>query len=398
MSFEPRFSLAAGRLEKSGPDLWQVHTQAMQRLADGEDIILMSVGDPDLATIERIIEHAVTSLYRGRTHYSPGMGELDLRQTIADIETQASGRLTTPEEVIIFPGATNAIYSVLCCLLDADDELIVVEPTYIGYEGIFQAIGAQIIKVPGKAEAGFALDSSAIERAVTGKTKALLLNTPGNPAGNMIPGDQLHYLANFCLENNIWLICDEVYSMITFERKHISARTAATSLENVIVIDGLSKSHAMTGWRLGWTVAPVSVVEKLLNFTSATIFGCSQFIQDAAAFAMQNDGEYIQSITSEYKARRDYACERIEQIEGLQCQKPEAGMFLMVNVSEVAVDGLKFAQGLLAEEGISVLPGEGFGTITKNFVRMSLNHPVEELEKAFDRIEEFISSQPVGLG
>ena len=214
----------------------------------------------------------------------------------------------------------------------------------------------------------------------------------------MIPGDQLRHLANFCLEKDIWLICDEVYSMITFERKHISARTAAKSLENVIVIDGLSKSHAMTGWRLGWTVAPTNVVEKLLNFTSATIFGCSQFIQDAAAFAMQNDGEYIQSITSEYKARRDYACERIAQIDGLQCHKPEAGMFLMVDVSEVAEDGLMFAQRLLAEEGISVLPGEGFGAGTKNFVRLSLNHPVEELEKAFDRIEKFVSSQPVGLG
>ena len=391
MSFEPRFSLAAGRLEATGTDLWQVHTLAMQRLADGEDIIMMSVGDPDLATIERIIEHAVTSLYRGRTHYSPGMGELNLRQTIADIETQSSGKLTTTDEVIIFPGATNAVYSVLSCLLDADDELIVAEPTYIGYQGIFQAIGVQIVKVPGKAEDGFALDAAAIERAVTGKTKALLLNTPGNPAGNMIPGDQLRYLANFCLENNVWLICDEVYSMITFERKHISARTAATSLENIIVIDGLSKSHAMTGWRLGWTVAPVSVVEKLLNFTSATVFGCSQFIQDAAAFAMQNDGEYIQSITREYKARRDYACGRIEQIDSLQCYKPEAGMFLMVDVSAVAEDGLKFAQGLLLEQGVSVLPGEGFGTITKHFVRLSLTHSVEVLEKAFDRIEKFVS-------
>jgi arginine:pyruvate transaminase len=390
MSFEPRFSLASGRLEESGTDLWQVHTDALKRQAAGEDIIMMSVGDPDLATIERIIEHAVTSLYRGRTHYSPGMGELELRQTIADIETQASGKLTTPDEIIIFPGATNAIYSVLCCLLDARDELIVTEPGYVGYQGIFRAIGARIIRVPGKANAGFTLDVQAVKKAVTDKTRVLLLNTPGNPAGNMIPADQLRYLANFCLEKNIWLVCDEVYSMITFEQKHISARTAATSLENVIVIDGLSKSHAMTGWRLGWTVAPVGVVKKLLNFTSATVFGCSQFIQDAAAFAMQNDGEYIQSITAEYRARRDYACERIAQIRGLSCQKPEAGMFLMVDVSGVTKDGLEFSHRLLNEAGVSVLPGEGFGEITRNFVRMSLTHPVEELELAFDRIEKFV--------
>ena len=180
--------------------------------------------------------------------------------------------------------------------------------------------------------------------------------------------------------------------MITYEKKHISVRTAAASLENVIIIDGLSKSHAMTGWRLGWTVAPVNVIEKLLGFTSATIFGCSQFIQDAAAFALQNDGEYILSITREYRNRRDYACDRVNRIKGLRCQKPEAGMFLMIDVSGIARNGQEFARGLLDEEGVSVLPGDGFGSTTRNFVRLSLTHPVDGLEKAFDRIERFVNS------
>ncbi len=180
--------------------------------------------------------------------------------------------------------------------------------------------------------------------------------------------------------------------MITFEQKHISARTAAENLENVIVVDGLSKSHAMTGWRLGWTVAPVNVLEKFLNFTSATIFGCCQFIQDAAAFAMQNDGDYIQSITDKYKARRDYALERIRQIDGLRCTKPQAGMFLMVDVSDISEDGQAFASDLLDNQGVSFLPGGGFGAITRNFVRLSLTHPKEDLQEAFDRIENFVSS------
>lgn len=393
MSFQAKFSQMTHRLEQSGPDLWKVHTDAQQRLVDGDDIIMMSVGDPDLPTIERTIEHAVTSLYRGRTHYSPGMGELNLRQTIADIETQASGKVTTPDEVIIFPGATNAVFTVLSCLLDPSDELIVVEPTYVGYRSIFQTIGSKIVTVSARSDENFSVNSRVIEDAVTPNTKALLLNTPGNPAGNMIPGDQLRYLAKFCLDNNIWLICDEVYSMITYEKKHISARTAAASLENIIIIDGLSKSHAMTGWRLGWAVAPLHVTEKLLRFTSATIFGCSQFIQDAAAFAMQNDGEYILSITKEYQARRDYACARVEQIKGLHCQKPEAGMFLMIDVSDLARDGLEFAGELLDKEGVSVLPGEGFGSTTRDFIRLSLTHSVDKLEKAFDRIERFVNAR-----
>ncbi len=392
MTFEATFSEVSHRLEQDGPDLWQVHTDALAKLAAGEDIIMMSVGDPDLPTIERIIEHAVTSLYRGRTHYSPGMGELNLRQTVADIETQASGKVTTPDEVIIFPGATNAVYSVLACLLNPEDELIITAPTYVGYQGIFQTIGCSIVSVDTDASDGFSLNTADIKQAVTPKTRAILLNTPGNPAGNIIPGEQLRELARYCLEENIWLICDEVYSMITFEKHHTSARAAAEVLDNIIIIDGLSKSHAMTGWRLGWAVAPTNVIEKLLGFTSATIFGCSQFIQDAAAFAMQNDGEYIQSITAEYRARRDYACDRIETIAGLGCQKPEAGMFLMLDVSAVANDGFTFARGLLDAEGVSVLPGEGFGTITKNFVRLSLTHSVDGLETAFNKIEQYVAS------
>jgi len=179
--------------------------------------------------------------------------------------------------------------------------------------------------------------------------------------------------------------------MITFEQPHVSARTAADTLDNVIVIDGLSKSHAMTGWRLGWIVAEPTAIEHFLNFTSATVFGCSQFIQDAAAFAMQNDGEYIRTITAEYRQRRDYACDRIAGIPGLSCDRPSAGMFLLINVSKISDSGQTFARQLLDATGVSVLPGEGFGKLTKNYVRLSLTHKIDVLEDAFDRIARFAS-------
>ncbi len=383
--------MASARLQDTGKDLWQVHNEAMARHANGEDIILMSVGDPDLPTIERIIEHAVTSLYRGRTHYSPGMGELHLREVIADIETQASGKTTTPDEVIIFPGATNAIFTTLSCLLDSDDELVITEPAYVGYQGIFHAVGSKVVTVPTTPASGFSLDVQSIEQAVSEKTNAILINTPGNPTGNIVPAEQLRELASFCFDKNIWLVCDEVYSMITFDQRHVSARKAADRLDNVIVVDGLSKSHAMTGWRLGWAVAQTSVIERLLGFTSATVFGCSQFIQDAAAFALQNDAEYILEITQEYKKRRDYACERIRNIEGISCHVPSAGMFLMLDVSAVSNDGFEFARALLDNEGVSVLPGESFGQLTRGYVRLSLTHAVEVLEEAFNRIERFVA-------
>jgi arginine:pyruvate transaminase len=386
--FQPSFSASADRLRQQNDNLWQIHNEALARQAAGEDIIIMSVGDPDLPTIERIIEHAVTSLYRGRTHYSPGMGEPGLREKIAEIETKSSGKQTSADQVIIFPGATNAIYSVLSCLLNTDDEMIVTEPTYVGYDGIFRTVGAKIVRVPTIADQAFAIDVPAIEAAVTPKTKVLLLNTPGNPSGKVIDTDDLKYLAAFTAERDIWLVCDEVYSMLTFDKPHTSARKAAASLDNVIIVDGLSKSHAMTGWRLGWVVAPIHAIDPLLSFTSATVFGCSQFIQDAAAFALDNDAEYVRSIAQEYRTRRDYALDRIASIDGINCHSPDAGMFLLVDVSGIATDGCEFARLLLNETGVSVLPGEGFGQQTNQYIRMSLTHNIAGLETAFDRIEK----------
>jgi len=388
--FKPKFSQSAARLNVDDSDLWQIHTDAMTRNAAGDDIIIMSVGDPDLPTIDPIIEHAVTSLYRGRTHYSPGMGELNLREKIAAIETDASGKTTSAEQVIVFPGATNAVFTTLSCLLDAKSEMIVTEPTYVGYQGIFNVIGSRIVSVPTFARDGFKLDLSAIEAAITPATRVLLLNTPGNPSGNVVSAEELQQLANFTLERDIWLVCDEVYSMLSFDKAHVSARRAADKLDNVIIIDGLSKSHAMTGWRLGWVVAPEYVIEPLLNFTSATVFGCSQFIQDAAAFALENDATYIASVREEYRARRDYALQRIDHVKGISCHRPDAGMFLLLDVSRIAQDGYSFARQLLDEARVSVLPGAGFGEQTKNYVRLSLTHNLKTLGVAFDRLEEFV--------
>ena len=202
---------------------------------------------------------------------------------------------------------------------------------------------------------------------------------------------QLLELAEFCLERGVWIVCDEVYSMITFGERHVSLLNAARTLENVVVVDALSKSHSMTGWRMGWTVSSEATAANILAYASGTIFGCCQFVQDAAAFALQNDQEYMRAIADEYRVRRDYALERIEKIAGLQANTPSAGMFVMMDVSRVGVDGLEFATGLLEHGGVSVLPGIAFGENTSQFVRLSLTHPVHIMSKAFDRIERFVN-------
>jgi arginine:pyruvate transaminase len=255
------------------------------------------------------------------------------------------------------------------------------------------AIGCKVVPVPLDSANSFALDVDALKQAFTPATRVLFLNTPGNPGGNIIPAEQLRELAAFCLERKVWIVCDEVYSMITFGPRHVSLLNAAGSLENVVVIDALSKSHSMTGWRMGWTVSSVSTARRILDFASATVFGCCQFVQDAAAFALKNDEEYMRAIADEYRVRRNYALERIERIPGLGANVPAAGMFIMMNVERVAADGLAFASGLLDHGGVSVLPGGAFGETTRGFVRLSLTHPVHVMSKAFDRIERFVASR-----
>jgi len=396
--FRGTYSEMSKRLLGEDSPVWAVHDRALQRQAAGDNIYLLSVGDPDLATLPSTVRAAIDSLEKGRTHYAPGRGELRLRQTIADIEIRASGKHCDPDEVVIFPGATNAVYSVLATLLDSGDDIVIQEPMYIGYDGIIKALNLHKVSIPLEVEDNFAFDIEKVRAAITDRTRLVFLNTPGNPAGNIIPESDLRELASWCLQRNIWLVCDEVYSMITFDEPHVSLRRAAASLDNVVIVDGMSKSHAMTGWRLGWTVARREVSDHLLAFTSSTIFGCCQFVQDAAAHALVSDEEYIDGVREEYRQRRNYVCARVAAIPGISCEEPKAGMFVMVRVDEVAADGLAFAQALLEQHGVSVLPGSGFGRCTANFVRVSLAQPVSILRPAFDRIEAFCAAGAAATG
>jgi len=390
MSKHIEFSNLTRRLDTDNSSAWGVHEKALELQRQGDDVILLCVGDPDFRTPEPIIDNAVSYLRVGRTHYSPALGEVNLRRAVADLETRSSPHPCDMDEVVIFPGATQALFAVLSCLLNPGDDIIIPEPMYVGYTGLIETIGAHITSVPLQADAGFALDINRIKAAVTAKTRVVLVNTPNNPTGSMINQATLRELAQFCLEANLWLVCDEVYSMITFDHKHRSLRASADNLENVVMIDGLSKSHAMSGWRMGWAICPRSLVTHLERFSTATLFGGPQFIQDAAAFALSNDEYYVAEMRDEYQRRRDFCVSRISDIEGVSCARPAAGMFVMLDVRGLGESDVTFAEELLEAEGVSTVPGRGFGPSGEGFVRITLAQPLPVLNKAFERIQRFV--------
>lgn len=388
----PSLSLSrlSRRLDVRESDVWRVHDDALEMKRRGEDVILLSVGDPDFRTPEPIIDNAVSHMRVGRTHYSPALGELDLRRAVADLETRTSPHPCSPDEVAILPGATSAIHVVMSCLLDAGDEIIIIDPMYVGYPSIMRAINASVVRVRSRADNGFEPVLEDIQDAVTANTKVVFMNTPGNPTGTIIGRNRLGAMARFCYDHNIWLVCDEVYSMFTFEKPHISIRAASERLDNIVMIDGLSKSHAMSGWRMGWVVAPPSLIRHIGNFSAMSLFGSPQFIQDAAAFALNNDEYYVREMCAEYRKRRDFVCDRLAEMPGIRFHRPAAGMFVMLDVSDVNPDDAAFARDLLASCKLSVVPGSGFGESTRGHVRFSLTQSVEVLREGCERLHQYL--------
>lgn len=386
------YSQVAERLNTETAEAWHVHDQALQMQKRGEDVVLLSIGDPDFRTPEPIIDNAVSHIRVGRTHYSPSLGEPNLRRAIADYETKTSPYPCSIEEVSIYPGGTSAIYSVMSCLLDAGDEIILVDPWYVGYEPIMRALDVSVKTVKALPENDFVPQLADFVAAVTDNTKVIFVNTPCNPTGAMINQQSLGELASYCYDNGIWLVCDEVYSMFTYETPHRSLRASAKQLDNVVVIDGLSKSHAMSGWRIGWAVAPPELTIHLGNFAAMSMFGCPQFIQDAAAFALNNDEYYVREMRNKYQKRRDLVCSLLDTIPGISYHRPESGVFIMVNVSTLDPDDNAFAKALLDAQKVSVLPGSAFGESTSGHVRFSLVQPEHVLTEGCRRLKQFVES------
>jgi len=379
------FSQVTHRLDTPAGGVWDIHDEAVTRQRSGEDIILLSVGDPDFPTPSYITEHTVDAINRGRTHYSPPAGEFNLREAIAALETRITGRPFAAEQFVIFPGASAALYAVFSSLLDPGDEIIIPEPMYAAYTAMFAAIGATIVPIALQPPT-FELDVDAVFAAVTDRTRAVLVNTPGNPCGNLIEEATLRALAEGCRSRDLWLVSDEVYSLITFDAPHWSLLRYDGDQSNLVVIDGLSKSHAMSGWRIGWAAAPPDLVAQLIRFSSAALFGVSQFVQDGAAYALANDTEDVEAMRQEYQRRRDYAAKRLDGISNLGYYLPSGGMFMMVDAGRLCNEGEVFARQLLDEAGLSTIPGRGFGPSAATYVRVSLTHPIEVLKDVFDRM------------
>ena len=377
------------RTISTGWKAWRVHEEARKRIASGEDVILLTIGDPEFATASPIVEAAVNSLHSGRTHYTPLLGEPPLREAVANFQSKLSGQKVQAENVIVVPGAQCGLYATCMCILEEGDEVIVLDPTYTTYAYVIGGTGASTVKVPLRPENGFHVDPADLAAAITPKTKAMLLNTPHNPTGAMISKDAMQAIGKLCVEHDLWLVTDEVYGSITYERPHVSASSLPELADRTVVISSVSKSHAMTGWRLGWVVGPTELIGYMGNLQAAMLFGLPPFIQDAATFALTDGIDEIEHMSQLFRTRRDAVCSTLDKANKVHCHWPDGGMYVMLDIRETGLSSHDFAHSLLEKEGVALLPGEGFSETLTGFLRLSLTAKDEHLAEACRRIVRF---------
>lgn len=392
-----RFSSRTTRIAGEGVDAWLVHDRAMARREQGEDIIVLSLGDPDFDTPRVIRDAAKRALDGGRTHYSPISGETALRIAIARQTKRTSGFDVKPDQVTVFPGAQAALFALAQCLLDDGDEVIVPDPWYPTYEAVLRAAGGTMVTVPLRPENGFHLEVEAVERAITPRTRGMLLNFPQNPTGACLSSEAAQAVAALCASRDLWCISDEVYAALDPAGRHTSPLRFPNMLARGAQVSSLSKSHAMTGWRCGWTVTSVELAQHLERIARAMLFGVSQFIQDAAIAALTEPDAEAPANRAAYARRAHAVVEELAAARNIRASLPDAGMYVFADVRGTGLTGKEFAERLLDAEDVSVTPGEGFGESGAGHVRITLAVDEAQLREASRRIARFADTVSVGV-
>ncbi len=374
--------LAAGAAEA-----FAILDRARELRALGRDVIALSIGQPESPPPAAAIAAAQAALAAGRTGYAALLGEPALRQAIA------AARGVAAEEVAVMPGAQAALAGVLHLVCGEGDEVLAPDPHYATYAGTAAAAGARLVGVP-MAPPGFALDVERLAAAVTPRTRAVLVNTPANPTGRAIDAAGFAALSALCAAHDLWLVSDEVYGTLAYSRAHVSALEHGPA-GRTIVLDSLSKSHAMTGFRIGWAIAPAWTMPAFEEWSAAAIFGVAPFVQDAALAALAVPDAELLPYRAGFARRARLAAELLEGLPGCTLAAPDGGMFAFLNVGG---DDLAFARDLLEATGVCVLPGSAFGAAGRGHVRLSLTPEDARLAEGLARLADFVAGRAAGAG
>lgn len=385
-----RVSSVLDRVAGLGSDKWRVHIRARQLMARGEPVILLTIGEPDQPTPDELVDATHRALKAGRTGYSSGRGERGVLQALAARYSARTGRSVGSDQFIWVPGTQSALYLLLQALVETGDEVLMADPCYATYHGLVRATGATTVPVALRESHGFRLQADDLARAVTPATRAIFLNSPHNPTGAVLTRDDIRAIGEVARAHDLWIVSDEVYESLVYDGPLASPFASpfdqAELAGRTVVASSLSKSHAAPGFRAGWCAGSPDFIARLLPLAETMLFGAQPFIADMAAEALSRDFAITAQMREAYARRARHVVGALAGAPGLRVHPPQAGMFVMLSVDGLGLDGEAFALRLLDEERVALMPGAAFGDAAAGMVRLSLTVPDEALAEGCRRI------------
>ncbi len=375
------------RMSRLGTETaFEVLAKAKALEAKGKEVVHLEIGEPDFDTPQNVIDAAIKAMNGGQTHYSPAAGVPALREALAEDMSRRRNIKINPSQIVVTPGGKPIMFFSILALVNEGDEVMYPNPGFPIYESVIDFVGAKSVPYPLREEKEFRFDVDEFMSLITDKTKMIILNSPQNPTGGILTKEDLEAVAKVAQEKNIYILSDEIYINIIYEGEHQTIAAIPGMQERTIILDGFSKTYAMTGWRLGYGAMPEALAEKVtqlqINSNSCT---CT-FSQYGAMEAVTGPQDEVFKMVAEFKKRRDVIVDGLNQIDGIGCLRPHGAFYVFPNVKELGIDGKKFSDFLLEKYGVAALSGTAFGKYGEGYLRFSYANSVENIEKALDRI------------
>jgi aspartate/methionine/tyrosine aminotransferase len=369
---------------------FEVLARARKLEAQGREIVHLEIGEPDFDTPRNVVEAGAEAIRSGWTHYGPSAGQPKAREVIADWFSKDRGVSVGPENVVITPGAKPILfYSVLACT-NPGDEVIYPDPGFPIYESVISFFGAKPVPLPLKEEKDFRFDIADLEARISSKTKMVIINSPHNPCGAMLTKEDLRQIAELAERHDFWVLADEIYSKITYEEGHESITQFPGMLDRTIVVDGFSKTYAMTGWRLGYGIFPKDVEPHISRLMTNSNSCTASFTQIAGIEALTGPQDDVRDMIREFQRRRDRIVDGLNAIDGISCVRPKGAFYVFPNVKELGMKSSELQDRLLNEAGVAALAGTSFGPEGEGYLRFSYANSLENIEKALGLIENLL--------
>jgi aspartate/methionine/tyrosine aminotransferase len=380
----------ASRMSRLGTETaFEVLNRARALEKQGKDIVHLEIGEPDFDTPSNVIEAGVSALHKGWTHYGPAAGLPELRQTIADYVSRTRGVPVSSDEVVVVPGGKPIIFFTMLALIDEGDEVIYPNPGFPIYESMINYVGGRAIPIPLREERDFSVDVKELASLITDRTKLIILNSPHNPTGGVLTKKDILTIAEAIGDRNIMILSDEIYSRLIYEGEDFSIMSVPGFKERTILLDGFSKTYAMTGWRMGYGVMRADLATQVARLNTNSISCTASFTQMAGIEALRGDQSSVDKMNAEFKHRRDVFVAGLNKIKGFSCRVPKGAFYTFPNIKKTGWPSKKLADALLEQAGVACLSGTAFGEYGEGYLRFSVANSLENLNKALARIEDW---------